>query len=136
MDNKDYKHVIQDVTNIYLGGKLSYSEMMDMDDISFKLKTIFAHYMMKEVAPETTLENHLFFMDKSSMSYMVYKKMKAKFLLNVYYEDGHGKNKPGYHIDEFSIDELLDNEDIMANKNVTFLTEVRISKLKMMGVSI
>ena len=34
MENRDYKHTIQDITNIYVGGKLSYGEMMDMDDIN------------------------------------------------------------------------------------------------------
>jgi hypothetical protein len=136
MDNRDYKHVIQDITNVYVGGRLSYGEMMDIDDIPFKLKTVFAHYMLKEVDKSTTLENHLFYIDKDSMSYMVYKKLKCKFLLNVFYEDGHGKNEPGYHIDEFLTDEILDNEDIMANKDVTYLTEVRISKLKLAGLQV
>ncbi|MBP9997604.1 MAG: hypothetical protein KBT19_10125 [Lachnospiraceae bacterium] len=136
MDNNDYKHIVQDVTNIYLGGRLTYDEMMNAEDIPFKLKSIFAHYMLREVAGETSLENHLFHIEKNSMSYMVFKKMKAKFLLNVFYEDGHGKNKPGYHIDEFTIDDVIDNADIRANMNTIFLTEVRISKLKMMGVTI
>ena len=136
MDNQDYKHVMQDMTNIYLGGQNTYGELMDKDEVPFKLKTIFAHYMLKEVAPDTTLENHLFFMDKNSMSYFVLKKMKAHFLLNVFYEDGHGKNKPGYHIDEFTIDEILDNKDLMDNKDCTFLTEIRIKKLNMLGVTI
>ena len=107
-----------------------------MEDIPFKLKTVISRYMLKEVDKDTTLENHLFYMDKDSTSYMVYKKLRARFLLNVFYEDGHGKNEPGYHIDEFLIDEILDNEDIMANKDVTFLTEVRISKLKLSALSI
>ncbi len=135
-ENRDYKHIIQDITNIYIGGKLSYGEMMDMDDIPFKLKTVFAHYMLKEVDKATTLENHLFYLDKDSLSYMVYKKLKARFLLNVFYEDGHGKNEPGYRIDEYLIDDILDNETIMANKDVTFLTEVRISKLKLTGLPV
>ncbi len=135
-DNKDYKHIIQDFSNIYLGGRLSYGEMMDMEDIPFKLKTVLAHYMLKEVDKDTTPENHIFYMDKDSMSYMVYKKLRARFLLNVFYEDGHGRKEPGYHIDEFLIDEILDNEDIMANKDVTFLTEIRISKLKLSGLQI
>ena len=136
MDNRDYKHVIQDITNIYVGGRLSYAEMMDMDDIPFKLKTVFAHFMLKEVDKSTTLENHLFYMDKDSLSYMVFKKLKVRFVLNVFYEDGHGRNEPGYHIDEFLIDDILDNEAIMANKDLTFLTEVRISKLKLTGLQV
>ena len=136
MENNDYKHVIQDITNIYIGGRLSYGEMMDMEDIPFRLKAIFAHYMLKETDRTTTLENHLFYMDKNSMSYMIYKRLKCRFLLNVFYEDGHGRNTPGYHIDEFLIDDILDNETIMANMNVTFLTEIRISKLKLASIPV
>ena len=135
-DNRDYKHIIQDITNIYVGGRLSYAEMMNMDEVPFRLKTVFAHYMLKEVAGDTTLENHLFYMDKDSMSYMIYKKMKCRFLLNVFYEDAGGKDKPGYRVNEYTIDEVLDNETIMANKDVTFLTEIRISKLKLAGIPV
>ncbi len=136
MADNDYKHIIQDLTNIYIGGRLSYKEMMDMDDIPFKLKTVFAHFMLKEVGPETRLTDHLFYMEKDSLSYMVYKKLRCKFVLNVFYEDGHGRNEPGYRVDEFLIDDILDNEDIMANKDITFLNEIRISKLRLSGLQI
>lgn len=136
MENMDYKHVIQDMTQVYIGGKLSYDEILDADDVPYKLKTIFLHYMMNEVDGSTLLENHIFFIKKNGTSYNTYKKLKTKFVLNVFYEDGHGKGKPGYKIKEFEIDELLDDEYVMANMNTTFLTEVRISKLRMMSIAV
>jgi len=136
MQNNDYKHAIQDITNLYLGGKLTYADIMDNEEIPFKFRAIVMHYMIDGIDPDTTLENHLFYIKKNSMAYMVYKKLKARFMLNVFYEDGHGKGKPGYHIDEFEIDDILDNEDLLANKDTIFLTEVRISKLKMMAITV
>lgn len=136
MDNRDYKHVIQDITNVYLGGKLSYEELIEEEDVPYKLKTIFLHYMMNEVAGETTLENHVFFLKKSGTSYNTYKKLKTKFVLNVFYDAEHSKGKPGYKIKEYEIDELLDDEYVMANMDTTFVTEVRISKLRMMSIAV
>ncbi len=135
-NNKDYKHFVQDFSNLYIGGRNTYQEIMDNDNVPFKLKTIIAHYLLKEVDGDTSLENHVFFIEKDSLSYLVYKKMRAKFLLNVFYEDGHGKDKPGYHIDEFTIDQILEREDLRANMGSIFLTEVRIKKLSLLGVSI
>lgn len=136
MAGQEYKHIVQDITNLYIGGRCTYNELMDRDDVPFKLKTIMARFMLREVDGDTTLENHFFHMEKNSMSYMLYQKMKVKLLLNVFYEDGAGKNKPGYRIDEFTMDQLIGDADIMANKDVTFLTEIRIKKISMMGVSV
>lgn len=136
MDNRDYKHVIQDITNVYIGGRLSYEEILDLEDVPYKLKAILLHYMINEVAEDTTIENHIFFINKNGTSYKTYNKLKAKFVLNVFYEDGHGKGKPGYKVKEYDIESLLNDEYVMANKDTVFLTEVRISKLRMMSIAV
>jgi len=136
MDNLDYKSVYQDITNVYLGGKLSYSEIIDNEEVPFKLRTICMHYMISGIDPATTLENHIFYINKNSMAYVVHKKMRTKFLLNVFLQDGHGKGKPGYRIDEYEIDDILDNPEIMAAKDTIFLTEMRVSKLRMMSITV
>ncbi len=135
MDN-DYKHFIEDFSNLYLGGRLSYSEIFDNEEIPFKLRAILMKYMIEGIDPDTTIENHLFFIDKSSMAYYVYKKLRAKFVLNIYSPDGHGKGKPGYRIKEYEIDEVLDNPEIMAHKDTIFLQEIRVKKLKLLSVTV
>lgn len=59
-ENQDFKYVMQDVSRVYIGAKFTYQEMMDTDEIPFKLKAIFSHYILKEVAGDTTPENHIF----------------------------------------------------------------------------
>ena len=82
--NNDFRYVMQDMTNVYIGAKYTYDEIMNVDEVPFKLKVILSHYMLKEVAGNTTLENHIFYMKPADMSYMVYKRMKARFKLNVF----------------------------------------------------
>ena len=49
-ENRDFKYVMQDVSKVYIGAKYTYQEMMDTDEIPFKLKAILSHYILKEVA--------------------------------------------------------------------------------------
>lgn len=130
MADRDYKHVVQDVTNIYIGGKLSYGEMLDLDEIPFKFKVILSHYILKEIARETTIENHIFFMKKDDMSYMIYKKLKAKFRLYVFDE-----NKQSYVGREYRIEDIVDDEYLHENMNTIFVEEMHLYKINLLAVS-
>ena len=130
MADRDYKHVVQDVTNIYIGGKLSYGEMLDLDEIPFKFKVILSHYILKEVSRETTIENHIFFMKKEDMSYMIFKKMKAKFRLYVFDED-----KQSYVGKEYKIEDIVDDEYLHENMNTIFVEEMHLYKINLLEIS-
>ena len=130
MADRDYKHVVQDVTNIYIGGKLSYGEMLDLDEIPFKFKVILSHYILKEVSRETTIENHIFFMKKEDMSYMIFKKMKAKFRLYVF-----DNEKKSYVGKEYKIEDIVDNEYLHENMNTIFVEEMHLYKINLLAIS-
>lgn len=129
MADRDYKHVVQDVTNIYIGGKLSYGEMLDLDEIPFKFKVILSHYILKEVSRETTIENHIFFMKKEDMSYMIFKKMKAKFRLYVFDED-----KKSYVGREYKIEDIVDDEYLHKKMDTIFVEEMHLYKINLLAV--
>lgn len=136
--NNDYKYVMHDMTNIYIGAKYTYDEIMDNDDVPFKFKTILSRYILKEVAGNTTLENHIFYMKKEDMSYMIYKQMKAKFKLNVFKEDGHGKGQPGYVQKEYKIQDIVEGKDsieLHEKMNQIFVEELHITSLGLLAVS-
>ena len=59
--NQDFKYVLQDFGNIYIGARYSYEEMLKSEEIPYKWKAIIRHYLLKETSPETTMENHIFF---------------------------------------------------------------------------
>lgn len=136
--NNDYKYVMHDMTNIYIGARYTYDEIMDNDDVPFKFKTIVSRYILKEVAGNTTLENHIFYMTKDDESYMIYKQMKAKFKLNVFREDGHGKGQPGYVQKEYRIQDIVEGKEaaeLHEKMNQIFVEELHLTSLGLMAVS-
>ena len=130
MAQGDYKHVVQDPTNACIGGKLTYGEMMDIDEIPFKFKTLLSHYILKEVAADTTVENHIFFMTKQDESYMVYNRIKAKFGLYVFDE-----KKKSYVRKEYKIEEIVDNEYLHQHMDTIFVEELHIYKLNLLSMN-
>ena len=137
--NNDFRYVMQDMTNVYIGAKYTYDEIMNVDEVPFKLKVILSHYMLKEIAGNTTLENHIFYMKPDDMSYMVYKRMKARFKLNVFKEDGHGKGKPGYIQKEYKIQDIVEGPEaamLHEKMNQIFVEEMHITKLGLLSVSV
>ena len=137
--NNDFKYVMHDLTNVYIGAKYTYDEIMNSDEVPFKFKVILSHYMLKEIAGNTTLENHLFFMKPTDESYIIYKQMKAKFKLNVFREDGHGKGKPGYVQKEYKIQEIVEGTEatfLHENMNTIFVEELHLTTLGLMAVGI
>lgn len=130
MAERDYKHVVQDVTNLYIGAKLTYGEMLDMDEIPFKFKIILSRYILKEMSRETNIENHIFFMKKEDMSYMIYKKLKAKFRLYVFDD-----KKESYLAHDLKIEDIVDDEYLHENMNTIFVEEMHIGKINLLSVS-
>lgn len=134
MENKDFKYVIQDVTKLYIGAKYTYQEMMDTDEISFKFKAILSHYMLKEVAGDTTPENHVFYMKDTDLSYMVYDQMKVKFKMNfpVLSKKGTWQYKSEYH----TISEIVHNAEWQEQKDRIVIEEMVVGKMQIMAMSL
>ena len=130
MADRDYKHVVQDVTNLYIGARLTYGEMLDMDEIPFKFKIILSRYILEEMSRETTIENHIFFMKKEDVSYMIYRKLKARFRLYVFDEA-----KQSYVGRDLKIDEIVDDAYLHENMNTIFVEEIHIAKINLLAVS-
>ncbi len=136
MTNNDFKYVMHDLTNIYVGAKYTYNDLMKLDEVPFKLKTIISHYMLKEVSGDTTIENHIFYLKPEDLSYLIYKQMKARFKLSIFEENGHGKNKPGYISREYRIDEIINNKNIYSKKDQIIVEEIHLTKISLFSVSI
>ena len=75
---KDYKYVMGDTSSIYQGGKFTYQEMMDSDEVPFKFQSIIEHYLLKDTDPETSLESQFYYMTQDSFSYRTYLQLKTR----------------------------------------------------------
>jgi len=74
----DFKYVLQDVGSLYLGAGFSYEELLSQELVPFKLKAILSRYVLKEAAPETTLESQFYYLEAGTFLYEVFSQLKIQ----------------------------------------------------------
>ncbi len=75
---EDYKYVMVDTGNVYLGAKYSYRELLQNDDVPFKIRSIVERYILPEADPDTTLESDFYYMTADSFACRTYRQLKIK----------------------------------------------------------
>ena len=130
MADNDFKYILQDISNIYVGARSTYGELAENEDLPHKLREVIVCIILSEVAEDTTPENHLFYLTKDSASYRVMKKMKTRFRMSVWEEaDGKKRKKSGYVNREYALDEVVDSAELHQKKDTIVVEEMRVSKL-------
>lgn len=135
---EDFKYVMQDTGNFYLGAKYSYEELLRAEAAPFKLKAIINHYVLKEASPETTLESQFYYLDRESFLYEVFCQLKVKVKVQIQTEQKGfwGKGKIRYQERIFSLKELTDMNLARKKASGVIIREIIISKLGMMTFSV
>ena len=137
-ENRDYKYFMQDIGSVYLGGKLSYAEILRDEMVNFKFKSIVEHYIFKDTDPGTTLESHLYYMTKDQFSYRTYEQLRAKVKVSIL-EDKKtffGKKKTGYATKLMPLAELADMNLAQKKAKGVVIQELALSKLGLMAFSV
>ncbi len=75
---EDFKYVLVDTGNVYLGAKYSYRELLQNEDVPFKIRSIVERYILPEADPDTTLESDFYYMAEDSFAYRTYRQLKIK----------------------------------------------------------
>ena len=65
---EDYKYVMQDTAFLYIGGKYTYLEILENEEIPFKFRTIVERYLIPEIGGETSLESDLYHMTEKDFT--------------------------------------------------------------------
>ena len=135
MADNDFKYILQDISNIYVGARSTYGELAENEDLPHKLREVIVRIILSEVAEDTTPENHLFYLTRDSASYRVMKKMKTRFRMSVWEEaDGKKRKKSGYVNREYALDEVVDSAELHQKKDTIVVEEMRVSKLGLAAV--
>ena len=129
--SNDFKYVIQDFGNIYIGARYTYGEMVSGDEMPFKWKAIVRHYFLKEVAPETTLEDHIFFLKEEDLSYQTLKELKASFKMSVWSEA-----KKHYESREYKITDIINNKELHERMDHIVVEEMHLGKLSLLSFAV
>ncbi len=78
MNDLDFKYLMQDFSNYYIGARLSYEEMIDQDDMPGRLRSAIFKYMEDETSLDVRICDHLLSMEKKSKSAMIYSQLKTE----------------------------------------------------------
>lgn len=79
----EFKYIMQDTGNIYLGAKYSYEELLEEEMLAFKIKTVITHYIAKESALDNTLESDFYYLKEDTFLYQIYTQLKVKVKVSV-----------------------------------------------------
>ncbi len=138
LQDNDFKYVMMDTGNIYLGARFSYEELLSQEMVPFKLKTILNHYILKEANPETTLESEFYYMEKGTFLYDTFSQLKVKVKVNVRMEKKSlfGKTSWQYGEKILKLKELTEINLAKKKASGMIVREIIISKLGLMTFSV
>lgn len=135
---EDFKYVLQDTGNLYLGAGFSYEELLEAEMVPFKLKAILSHYILKESSPDTTLESEFYYLKEDTFLYETYRQLKVKVKGQVQAEKRSllGKTSLVYQEKVFTLPELTAMNLARKKASGMIIREIIISKLGMMTFSV
>lgn len=135
MENKDYKYTMADYSNIYLGGKFSYREVIEHPDVNFKIKAIIERYFLKDLDPDTTLESHFYYMTSEEFAAKTYVQLKVKVKFNILEEKTglFGKKKQVYTTKILPIHKFLEMNLAKKKAGGVVIQEIVFPKMALLG---
>ena len=75
-ENDDFKYIVQDTNCLYIGKELTYAEMMEREDVPFKLKAIISAYLSKDTDLNTKMTEHILNISSAEFSYRIFEQLK------------------------------------------------------------
>lgn len=138
LQDNDFKYVMLDSSNVCLGARLSFTELMEHEMLPFKLKAIITHYVYKEADPETTLESQFYYMEKNTFLYDTFVQLRTRVKVNEMVEKKtlFGKRKMKYKETVYSLKEFAEINLAKKKASGIIICEIVISKLGMMTFSV
>ena len=128
---EEYKYVIDQMTSIEIGAKWTYEELIDNADVSHKFRQCCRSIFEREVDAETTIESHLYYLEKDSESFRAYRKMKTKVTCMVpdTRRPPKEEGKPYYRQEVFTVDDLVKVPAQTKERMGVIIQEIVVSKM-------
>ncbi len=135
---EDFKYVMQDTGNVYIGAAYSYEELLEQERTPFKLKAIITHYILKETTTDTTIESELYYLTQEKFLFELFKQLKVKVKIQVQVEKKgwFGQTHTEYAEKIYSLAELTEMNLARKKASGLLIREMIIPKLALMSFSI
>ena len=114
---QDYKYIMQDVGNIYLGVSIKVAkyagedkvDLIENEDIPFKLKMIVEKHIKPTVDADTTLESHMYYLKNEGFLYQILCQLKIKIKFNYIEQKTNlfGKKREYYKMKTLKLEDFI-----------------------------
>lgn len=133
---EDYKYVMADTGNVYLGAKYAYGELLQNEDVPFKIRAIVERYILPQSDSETTLESEFYYMTADSFAYRTYRQLKVKVKCSRLVEKrslfARGKKKKVYETQVLDLETFVGMSPAQKQAQGIMVQEIIVNKLAMM----
>lgn len=135
-DNRDYKYIMQDVSNVYLGARYTYDELIEAQDIPFKIKALINRYIKPELSGEDlSLESHFYYMEEKGFVYQTFLQLKTKVKCSVLQEKkGLFGKRTAYVTQTWKLQDFVKLSPAEKEQKGVMIQEISFSKLALMGI--
>lgn len=135
---ENYKYCMQDTSRLYVGCKYTFEELLEDDDVPFKLRMLVQRYILSEAeaSPEDTLETHLYYLGTTGFLIKLYGQLKAKVKVNVLEEKKGllGSTKKRYVTKQLDVAALAAITPAEKEAAGLVIQELAVSKLALLSV--
>ncbi|MGN1147748.1 MAG: hypothetical protein ACI4TB_04955 [Lachnospiraceae bacterium] len=135
--NRDYKYIMQDVSTVYLGARYTYEELIEADDVPFKIKTLVNRYIKPELEGENlSLESHFYYMEEKGFAYQTFLQLKTKVKISILQEKKGfgGRVKKSYTTETMKLQDFVKIPPAEKEEKGIMIQEICFSKLALMGL--
>lgn len=136
--NDDFKYVIQDMNNVYLGRELTYAEMLDREDIPFKFKALINVHIQRDTDLGLKISEHLLQISREDFSYRIFEQLKLA--VRICYKETKkgfgGRVKEKWIHKACPVKQFCEEYRAAAAEGSVQVEDVSISKLALMVISI
>lgn len=131
---EDFKYVMQDTYQLYLGSKYTFAEICGNEDIPFKFRLIVERYVYDEADPDTTLESHFYYLTEKSFLFRLYKQIKVKVKINILEDKKNllGQQKKQYATRTLTVEQLVEMSPEEKRQLGVVIQEISCSKMSLM----
>lgn len=83
LKDSDYKYVLQDISNVFIGARFTYRDMMENEYVPSRFQDAVCRVFAKEAGEDTMLCDHLLCLGKESESYRGFSQLKIRIKVAV-----------------------------------------------------
>ena len=91
MEDRDFKYSMQDVSHVYIGGRMSMGEIIAWEDVPFKIKAIVNKHFIPLVGEDGTIVEAIMAMKEDAFNKQIIDQLKLRFKVGVYTEEKKGR---------------------------------------------